>query len=139
MITVGRLEYASLPELGFFDIDAKIDTGADSCSIHCSSIRIDEKNQTVHFKLLDELHPDYTLHDIAMPISKMKRVKSSNGKVEERVFIQTPVSLGGQTYLAQVSLSDRKEMKYPMLIGRKFLAKRYLVDVSVKYQFPKKV
>jgi hypothetical protein len=73
-----------------------------------------------------------------LPIFRIKKVKSSNGKVQERVFVKTHVALGGKTYLTSVSLADRKEMKYPMLIGRKFLAKGYLVDVSVKYQASKK-
>ncbi len=133
-VIVGNIERASLPELGFFDVDAKIDTGADSCSIHCNEIRIDQENETVHFKLLDNFHPDYSEKEIIMPIFRIKRVKSSNGKVQERVFIKTNVMLGGKAYLTSVSLTDRKEMKYPMLIGRKFLAKGYLVDVSVKYQ-----
>ena len=50
-VIVGNIEHASLPDFGFFDIDAKIDTGADSCSIHCNEIRIDQENGTVHFKL----------------------------------------------------------------------------------------
>ncbi|MCD6653837.1 MAG: RimK/LysX family protein [Sulfurovum sp.] len=137
-VIVGNIEHASLPDFGFFDIDAKIDTGADSCSIHCNEIRIDQENGIVHFKLFDNFHPDYSEKEIMLPIFRIKKVKSSNGKVQERVFVKTHVALGGKTYLTSVSLADRKEMKYPMLIGRKFLAKGYLVDVSVKYQASKK-
>ena len=126
----------SLPELNFFDIDAKIDTGADNSSIHCDDIRLNDDG-TVHFKLLDELHPDYCKKHIKMPVSKIKKVKSSNGKTEERIFIETIIELSGQQYTAELSLTDRQNMKYPMLIGRKYLQGRFLVDVSLQYHYNK--
>lgn len=73
-----------------------------------------------------------------MPVHSVKKVKSSNGKTEERIFVKTAVELFGKSYETELSLTDRKEMKFPMLIGRKFLAKRFLVDVSLKYQSPLK-
>ncbi|MDX1294632.1 MAG: RimK/LysX family protein [Sulfurimonadaceae bacterium] len=132
-ILIGRVEYASLPELGFYDIDAKIDTGAYTSSIHCDEIQLNEDG-TVHFRLLDPSHPDYHDKHIVMPVSKLKNVKSSNGTVEERIFVKTKITLCGKTYKAELSLTDRSDMKYPMLIGRKFLNKHYIVDVSMKYQ-----
>jgi hypothetical protein len=73
-----------------------------------------------------------------MPVHKVSRVRSSNGTVQDRIFIKTKITLAGKSYMANLSLTDRKEMKYPMLIGRKFLEKHYLVDVSIKYQHPLK-
>jgi hypothetical protein len=60
-------------------------------------------------------------------------VKSSNGKSEERIFIKSPIKLGRKTYQAEISLANRENMKYPMLIGRRFLSRHYLIDVSHKY------
>lgn len=133
MLTIGMLEYVSLPKLGFYDIEAKVDTGAYSCSIHCDEIRMTDDGQ-VHFKLLDDSHPDYSNQDIVMPVHRVKRVRSSNGKVQERIFIKTSVELFGKRYKTELSLTDRKKMRYPMLIGRKFLKRRFLVDVSLKHQ-----
>jgi len=130
---IGRNEYVSIPELNFFNIKAKIDTGAYSCSIHCNKIHIID-NVTVQFNLLDKSHKDYTDKQIVMPISNIKKVKSSNGTVEERIFIKLKIELFGKLYLTEVSLTDRKDMKVPMLLGRKFLKKRFIVDVSLKYQ-----
>ncbi len=132
---VGRTEYVSLPEFNFFNIDAKIDTGAYGCSIHCSDIIHNEDN-TVHFKLLDKSHPDYSSQHIVMPIHKIKKVKSSNGKTEERIFIKTKISLFDKSYVAELSLTDRESMTYPMLIGRKFLQGHFIVDVALEYQSP---
>ena len=133
---IGRLEYISLPELGFNDIEAKIDTGAYSSSIHCDTIVINEDN-TVSFKLLDNSHPDYHERAIVLPIHTLKRVKSSNGQVQERVAIKTKMTMGKKSYSVVLSLTDRKEMKYPMLIGRTELNKRFLVDTSLQYQLQK--
>ena len=131
MEVVGYIESVDLPEIELFELDAKIDTGADSCSIHCDDIKVE--GDRVSFLLHDEVHEAYHGKKITLPIHKIKNVKSSNGKIEERVFIQSSIRLGCKTYNAEISLSNRKNMKYPMLIGRRFMSHRYLVDVSHKY------
>jgi len=88
----------------------------------------------VHFRLLDDSHPSYHEHPISMPIHEIRQVKSSNGTVQKRVFIKTLLSLGNETYTATLSLTDRKSMKFPMLIGRTFLRGRFIVDVALQYQ-----
>ena len=129
---IGRREIVSILDLELFELDAKIDTGADSNSLHCDDIYIDDEN-FVHFKLLDEIHPAYHGKKIKLPLYKLKKVKSSNGTVQQRASIQVTISFFGKKYKSVISLTDRSDMKYPMLIGRKFLAKRFLVDVSQEY------
>lgn len=131
MEVIGYIENVDLPELELFDLDAKIDTGADSSSIHCDEIIIE--GDKVTFLLHDEVHTAYHGKKITLPIYKIKNVKSSNGKSEERIFIKTSIKLGCKTYDAEISLSNRENMKYPMLVGRRFMSHRYLVDVSHKY------
>ncbi len=131
MEVIGYIESVDLPELGLFGLDAKIDTGADSSSLHCDEMQVE--GGYVSFLLHDEIDPAYHGKKVTLPIAKRKKVKSSNGKSEERVFIETSIRLGCRTYMAEISLSDRTHMKYPMLIGRRFMAHRYLVDVSHKY------
>jgi hypothetical protein len=137
-LTIGRNEYISLPELNFADIDAKIDTGAYSCSIHCDDIRLDADGTHVRFRLLDDSHPDYHDRDTVLPVHEVRRVKSSNGTVEERIFVKTALELFGQVYETELSLTDRASMKYPMLIGRKYLEGRFVVDVALQYLAAKK-
>ncbi len=132
-LIIGRREYVSLPELQFYNINAKIDTGAYSCSIHCDDVRLDDANRKVHFRLLDESHPDYHDKEITMDVFEIKEVKSSNGTLEERIFIKTPLELHGKTLDAEISLTDRKSMKYSMLIGRKLLEEHFIVDVALLY------
>ena len=129
---IGAKESISILDLELFDLDAKIDTGADSSSLHCDDIFIDENNY-VHFTLLEKTHPSYNGKRIVMPIYKMKEVKSSNGAVQTRASIKVNVEFFGKRYKTVISLTNRSDMKFPMLIGRKFLNDRFLVDVSKEY------
>ncbi len=131
MEVIGYIERVDLPGLELFALDAKIDTGADSCSMHCDDIEVEGEN--VIFTLHDEVHPAYHGKRLTLPIYKVKNVKSSNGSIEERVFVKSMVKLGCKTYEAEISLTNRENMKYPMLIGRRFLSHHYLIDVSHKY------
>jgi hypothetical protein len=72
-----------------------------------------------------------------MPVHEIRHVKSSNGTIQERIFIKTTLALFNQQYETELSLTDRASMKYPMLIGRKFLEDRFIVDVSLTYQSTK--
>jgi len=128
---VGRVESISILDLELFDLDAKVDTGADSNALHCDNIEID--GEYVSFHLLDEVHPAYHDKKMRFPIYKIKRVKSSNGQLQNRPSIKVDVEFFGKKYKAVISLTDRSDMKYPMLIGRKFLSGKFLVDVSQEY------
>ncbi|WP_345994085.1 RimK/LysX family protein [Sulfurimonas sp. HSL-1716] len=129
---VGRKELISIIDLQLYDLDAKVDTGADSNALHCDDIFIDEDN-FVHFTLLDEVHPSYHGKKMKMPVHKIKKVKSSNGIIQERASIKVSVKFFGKRYKTVISLTNRADMKYPMLIGRKFLTNKFLVDVSKEY------
>ncbi len=129
---IGKREIVSILDLELFDLDVKIDTGADSNSLHCDDIYIDDEN-FVHFTLLDKVHPAYHSKKIKMPLYKIKRVKSSNGTIQIRASIKVDILFFNKRYTTVISLTNRSDMKYPMLIGRKFLANRFLVDVSQEY------
>jgi hypothetical protein len=129
---VGSKEHISIIDLELYDLDAKVDTGADSNALHCDDIEIDA-NDIVHFTLLDEIHPAYHGKRMQIPLYQLKKVKSSNGQVQLRPSIKVEVEFLGKRYESVISLTNRADMKYPMLIGRKFLADRFLVDVSKEY------
>jgi len=131
MEVVGYIESVDLPEIELFGLDAKIDTGAERCSIHCDDVKIEGDNVT--FLLHDKVHSAYHGKIITMPVYKIDQVKSSNGISEERVFIYSDIKMGCKTYKAEISLANRKSMKYPMLVGKRFMSKRFLVDVSHKH------
>lgn len=129
---VGKKEKISIIDLELYDLDAKIDTGADSNALHCDDIVIED--EWVSFTLVDEVHESYHGKRIKIPLYKFKSVKSSNGEVQLRPSIKVRVAFYGKEYTTVISLTNRKDMKYPMLIGRKFLNNRFLVDVSLEDQ-----
>ncbi|MFT7005201.1 MAG: hypothetical protein ACJAWW_002574 [Sulfurimonas sp.] len=129
---IGKKELISILDLELFNLDAKVDTGADSNALHCDDIVVDDKG-FVHFHLLDEVHEAYHGKRITMPVHKIKKVRSSNGELQQRPSIMVTVDFFGKKYKTVVSLTNRADMKYPMLIGRKFLSGKFLVDVSQEY------
>ena len=134
-ILIGRLERIDLPSLSLNNLEAKIDTGAYTSSLHCHKIELFEKDgkEWVKFNVLDPDHPEYEETVYESPIYKVKSVKSSNAQIEERVIIQEKITLSNIERKIELSLTDRSEMKYPLLIGRKFLKGNFIVDVSKKF------
>ncbi len=132
--TIGRKDKIDLPDLGLMEIEAKIDTGAFGCALHCHHVELVEVNgkKELHFKLLDPSHPEYEDKLLISTKFGLKHVKSSNGVKEERFTIRTSIRIFNTTYLMRFSLADRQQMKYPILLGRTFLKKRFIVDVSKK-------
>ena len=128
---IGRREKINLPDLDLEGIEAKIDTGAYTSSLHCYDIL--EKNNVLEFFILDPEHPDYNDRKIEFKDYDKKNVKSSNGVTEYRYTIRTRIKIGHLNFKTDFTLTDRSEMKYPILIGRKTLRKRYLVNPAEKF------
>ncbi|WP_428738741.1 ATP-dependent zinc protease family protein [Sulfurimonas sp.] len=128
---IGRQEKISILDLELFDLDAKVDTGADSSALHCDHVVVE--GDIVSFTLLDDVHEAYNNKRFSLPIYKIKKVKSSNGELQIRPSIKVNVEFFGKKYKGVISLTDRKDMKFPMLIGRKFLKDKFLVDVALEY------
>ncbi|MFB9863649.1 ATP-dependent zinc protease [Rufibacter immobilis] len=132
---IGRREMVDFPELELYEIEAKVDTGAYTSSIHCNNIReVDLPNgqRAIHFELLDENHPAYNHKAFQFTDFDLRSVKSSFGDVQERYVIRTKILIHGQEVETEFSLSDRSDLKYPVLLGRTLLRKRFIVDVSRK-------
>lgn len=128
-ITVGWNELIDLPGWGAEGIRAKIDTGARSSSLHVEHLdRIDA--ELVGFDLPVGRGKRRTLVPVEAEISRVSRVRSSNGHYTTRIFVETRLTLGGFTRRVEINLVDRGDMQFPMLIGRTALAGRYLVDPS---------
>ena len=127
---IGRIDKADFPLLDLFDIDIKIDTGAYTSSIHCHKVTVEDGLLKCTF--YDKGHPLYTGKEIIFKTYDTAKVKSSNGVVQERYKIQTTIFLFKKKYKINLTLSTRDDMKYPVLIGRRFLNKKFVVDVSLK-------
>ncbi|GAB3530380.1 ATP-dependent zinc protease [Pontibacter brevis] len=132
---IGRRELVSFPELDIDEIEAKVDTGAYTSAIHCSDIHEETKpdgTKVIALDLLDPSHPQYNHKKLKFSEYDLREIKSSIGEAQERYVIRTKIKLFDETIEAEFSLSDRSDMKYPVLIGRKLLKGRFIVDVSRK-------
>ena len=130
MKKIGRCEKISFPELNLENLNCKIDTGAFGTSLHVDGILV--KDGKLHFWIGNKKN--------RFIWSKFKtiKVKSSFGRVQERYSIKTSIILGKRKYNIFISLTDRKNMKFPCLVGRRFLYKfGYIVDVRKKNIYDK--
>jgi hypothetical protein len=130
MIVLGRCDRIDLPELGLHDIHAKIDTGAYTCSLHCSTVNVVDGK--LEFILLDEEHPEFTGMKFIFKKFSQREIKNSFGIAEQRYIIKTNIKIFDRVIRAEFSLSDRDNLRYPVLLGRKILRKRFLIDVTKK-------
>ena len=132
---IGRVESVDFPEWNLFAIEAKVDTGAYTSSLHCSHMVQESQNgvRWVHFTLLGSPHPSTPCLRLKARVSKEKKVKNSSGTFEYRPFIKTRIRLFEKIYTIELSLTDRSQMRFPVLLGRKILKGRFLVDVAHAY------
>ncbi len=130
-LILGKIDKFDLPDLNLKSVRAKIDTGAKTSSLHCVTIK-PTKDGYVKFITLDENNKKFTGDYITKKISRIANVKSSNGTIQTRYFIQTPIVIYNKTYNIELSLSFRGSMKFPLLIGRELIKQDFLVDVTKK-------
>lgn len=132
MKIIGRKEKISLPDLGLYSVRSKVDTGAYTSSIHAENIEVVEESgkKVLKFQPLLPGHKAFTGKVVTFENFREKKVKNSFGQAENRYLIETVFQLAGEEYLAEFTLSDRSSMRNAILLGRKILKKRFLVNVS---------
>ena len=128
---IGRNDFIDLPEFHITNIKAKIDTGAYTSSIHCQNPRIISSTpKKLAFSILDGKAHEREYKEFVVDDFSERDIKNSFGQVERRFIIKTTVLIFNRTIEVEFSLSDRSNMKHPILLGRKFLQTRFVVDVS---------
>ena len=129
---VGWKENAALPDLNVKSVIAKIDTGANLASIDAADIKIITRNNVkyVKFKVMKR---NNTVRKTSALLEGYKRIKSSNGDVEKRPYIKTTLLMDGISKRIDLTLTDRGPMEYTMLIGRKALGRRWVVNPSISF------
>ena len=129
---VGNLETCDLPELGIFGLEVRVDTGAKTSSLHVDNLNKFQKGGRPWLKF--DIHPDaYQTKKVVTCeaiLHDLRKVKSSNGESEQRYVIQTTLKLGADQWPIQITLTDRSDMSYLMLLGREGMSDRLLVDPS---------
>jgi hypothetical protein len=128
LLTVGWREWLALPELGISAIRAKVDTGARSSALHVEALTSFHADgvEYVHFALRTGAD-DHAIQCQA-PVFDRRPVTDSGGHTTERVFIRTALALAGHRFPIEVNLTNRRNMLFPMLLGRTAMGGRFLVD-----------
>lgn len=131
---IGRWDYADFPDFNMENIPVKTDTGAYTSSLRCSyieEIETADGTSVLRYTILRKDHP--------IPVEKRtfetteystRIVKNSGGIPKKRFSIYTTMRLFGKDERVEFTLAERIGLKFPILLGRKFLGKQYLVDPS---------
>ncbi len=120
---------------------AKVDTGAKTSAIHAEEYEVIRHPSTSSKIINEELriklrvgrksNPKFVW--VKAPVVDYRNVKNSGGKIEERPFIETKIEISGFEFPIVLSVTNREKMKFPVLLGRSFLASKFLVDSGAKH------
>lgn len=132
LTVIGHTELIDLPKYGILKVPAKTDTGADSSSIWASEIK--ETKEGLTFKLFGPSSKFYTGEDIFVPVKDYKTqvVINSFGHREERYKVKLSLEVRSRKVKASITLANRENNRYPVLLGRRLLSNKFIVDVRHK-------
>ena len=165
-ITVGWQEYLTLPDLGIPSIAVKVDTGAKTSALHVQDITPSADSKTVQFRIClrrrdkpNGLPAHFEKQAIAVeskkaptppspedlvalspiieaPLIDYRTITSSNGDPENRHVIATTIQLGKHQWKTEITLTARTSMGFGMLLGRRAMESRIIVDPGASYLWP---
>ena len=132
---VGAVEWAKVEPADLW-VESRIDTGADTTSIHAEDIQLIEKDgkRYVNFVLIDAVTG--SRHPQELRLRRRVLIKQSDGPDQRRYVVRMWVTLGETRSRIDVNLTDRTNFEYPLLIGRNFLTDTLIVDVSRHHTMP---
>jgi hypothetical protein len=127
---IGWREWVSLPQLKIPQIKAKVDTGARTSALHAFSLYPYEESGKNKIKF--GIHPlqrnsEQIIYCVADIVDK-RLVTDSGGHTEERYVIQTPIVIAYDIFTIEITLTERENMLFRMLLGRSALKKRFYVN-----------
>lgn len=134
-LLVGSLETCDLPNLGISHLHMRVDTGAKTSSLHVDNIEEFERDGEPWIQF--DIHPDiYHVDQVVRREARIKsrrRIKSSNATKQRRYVVETMLSMGGHSWSIELTLTDRSEMSYLMLLGRQGMKGKLIVDPEMQY------
>lgn len=134
--TLGWREWVSLPDLGVEWIKAKVDTGARTSSLH--AVRLEQFERAgepwIRFDVLPWQRSDADPVRVEAPLLETREVKSSTGDAQIRPVIRTTVRIGEHDHMVDVTLTDRTDMRFRMLLGRVAIKADYIVNPGRSYR-----
>ncbi|MCB0414921.1 MAG: ATP-dependent zinc protease [Bdellovibrionales bacterium] len=132
---IGWREWVSLPDLQVKNIKVKVDTGAKTSSLHAFDLVVlrEKRKYFAQFKIHPEQKSKKSTRTLYYPIVDFRKIKSSNGQSEWRPVIEANVHLGDYIWPIEITLTNRDEMGFRMLLGRESIKDRFLVNVARSY------
>jgi len=131
---IGRGEPLSFPELNIADVPAKTDTGAYRSAVHCTNAKLvknKEGIEVLRYTLFSN-HPCAQETEVQETTDfKQVTIANSFGHEEKRYEVKLRVKIGTKLFLTSFTLADRSKKIYPILMGRKMIRNKFLVDVSI--------
>lgn len=121
-------------------INAKVDTGAKTSSLHAYAIKEFERDGKpfVEFKLHPIQHTNKIPITCEAPLVDQRQVTNSGGKKRERYVIKTLLKIGGKSWPIEMTLNNRKTMSFRMLLGRQALKSRFRINAGKTYLLGKR-
>lgn len=134
VVRLGWREWVAFPDLGIGLLRAKVDTGARSSALHVleQETFFRDAREFVRFRV-DAGRSGGEARSAEAPVLDRRIVTDSGGHRTERVFIRTRLRVAGQDWEAEVNLAERRNMLFPMLLGRTALAGRFVVDPAASF------
>ncbi|CAG4989339.1 hypothetical protein DYBT9275_00271 [Dyadobacter sp. CECT 9275] len=129
---IGATDLADFPDLGWYNVPVRIDSGATTSSIHCAKVRLVKEGEHTYLRFFLDAKKGAPEQSFSVSDFKETIVRNSSGKEEKRYVIKTYIRLFGRKIRTEFSLANRKKMSYPVLLGRKLLKGRFIIDVSQK-------
>jgi hypothetical protein len=128
---IGRSDKIDLPDFGISNISAKVDTGAYTSAIHSVNPKISgTRKKILAFSIVDPGNSEVRGQRYRTEDFTEKIIRNSFGQIEKRYVIKTNILIFNKVIETEFSLSNRSEMRHPILLGRKLLKKGFVVDVS---------
>jgi hypothetical protein len=132
---IGRAESIDFPEVLLVDVPAKTDTGAYISAIHATDIKEVTRNGKKKLKFTLLGHHSSFSYSREMEVSNYstKLIENSFGAKQQRYLVNFKVRLAGKVFKADFTLADRSSKVFPILLGRTFLNRRYMVDTDIAH------
>ena len=122
-----------LPELAIGPIKAKVDTGARTSALHAIELDVFDRDGSTWVSFAYQ-HEDGSVGALnEAPVLEFREVTNSGGQSESRPVIQTPLKLGTVYKLVELTLTQRDNMAYRMLLGRTTLSADFVVAPSESF------
>ena len=141
-LRIGWVERVSLPELGLTGLAAKVDTGARTSALHVTAVEHPtagvggSPGRRSLYVVLPPTGRHADKRVVRLVVDEWVEVRDTSGRLERRPVIETTLAMGNLRRKIRLSLTDRADMRYPMLVGRTSLPRGVLVDPRAKFLLP---